>query len=956
MRAMADGQARAHRGADPHPGRRAGRAHHDPVREAPADPRARRRGAGVRGFNVIATANNRDQGVNDLSSALKRRFNTVVLPLPDTLDEEVEIVQQRVAALGRALELPAEPRALAEIQRVVTIFRELRSGVTDDGKTKLKSPSATLSTAEAISVDDQRAGARRPLRRRRRSRADDVAAGLVGAVVKDPVQDRIVWQEYLETVVKDRARVDRPLPRLPRAGLSERRSTSRSSASGTTVRARRGPCARARRAAARRRRHRGPPELDAVVPPRRRPRPRAAGRPARLRRRRAAAAAFYPFAAFSPEWVALRWALDHGVPVRFADLPATPPRRSRRGGGDRRSSGQARPRRPDAALALAGRGLRRPRAVVGGRRRAPRTTSARSSSPPSREAMAEVRGNRRGRGRARERRREAFMRKVIRAAQRGGRERHRRRLRRLPRTGARPRGVPARRPRHRTLLKAAEVKVAATWVPWTYDRLAYASGYGAGRRARPAGTSTSSTSTPDEAGRARRGSCASPARCATSDWTRRPRRSSRRVRLAESLAAVRGRPSVGLDELDDATRAVLCDGSDLPLPHRTDGWSSARSSARSRATPMVPLAADLAASTAVAAAQADRLAHDVELDLRNDAQLARSVLLHRLLRSASTGARPPRGPHDRHVQGGVGARGEPELAVRPHRGQPLRHDRPRRRRRPRPRAGRRRDRPRRPRPAGRGVPGRRPARGAARPSSRPSANAPPASDVRGLLATVEPLARTSRYGNVRRTDTGRVDHLLDGLVRASASACGAACQPSTTTRPSDARRPRGAHRGVASSPTTTCTARGTEALAASRRRLGPRPVAGRVNRLLLDAGDRPTTRRPAAEPPTCPAAPAAAAWLEGFLGGEAACCSSTTRPCSASSTRGWHRAERRLRGPAAARCAAPSPRSAPPNGRRSAPTALGGGPRVGRRGGRARRRRPSRCRRVATRPGCLDWR
>ncbi|KPV48094.1 ATPase, partial [Kouleothrix aurantiaca] len=101
----------------------------------------------VRGFNIIATANDRDRGVNELSSALKRRFNTVVLPLPDTLEEEVTIVQGRVAALSRALELPAELPALDEIRRIVTVFRELRAGVTADGKTKLKSPSGTLSTA-----------------------------------------------------------------------------------------------------------------------------------------------------------------------------------------------------------------------------------------------------------------------------------------------------------------------------------------------------------------------------------------------------------------------------------------------------------------------------------------------------------------------------------------------------------------------------------------------------------------------------------------------------------------------------------------------------------------------------------------------------------------------------------------------------------------------------------------
>jgi MoxR-like ATPase len=157
----------------------------------------------AKGFNVIATANDRDRGVNDLSSALKRRFNTVVLPLPDNADEEVSIVESRVASLGRALELPIEKPALEEIRRIVTIFRELRAGQTDDGKIKLKSPSASMSTAEAISVvtngmslaahfgDGMLRGA-------------DMASSVVGAIVKDPVQDRVVMLEYLETVVKER--------------------------------------------------------------------------------------------------------------------------------------------------------------------------------------------------------------------------------------------------------------------------------------------------------------------------------------------------------------------------------------------------------------------------------------------------------------------------------------------------------------------------------------------------------------------------------------------------------------------------------------------------------------------------------------------------------------------------------------------------------------------------------
>lgn len=156
-----------------------------------------------RGFNLIATANNKDRGVNEMSSALKRRFNTVILPTPDTLDEEVSIVQMRVESVGRALELPAETPALAEIRRIVTVFRELRDGKTEDGKSKLKSPSGTLSTAEAISVVSSGLSLAAHFGDGRLA-AQDVASGLIGAVVKDPVQDGVVWREYLETVVKER--------------------------------------------------------------------------------------------------------------------------------------------------------------------------------------------------------------------------------------------------------------------------------------------------------------------------------------------------------------------------------------------------------------------------------------------------------------------------------------------------------------------------------------------------------------------------------------------------------------------------------------------------------------------------------------------------------------------------------------------------------------------------------
>jgi MoxR-like ATPase len=156
-----------------------------------------------KGFNVIATANNRDKGVNELSSALKRRFNTVILPVPDSADEEVLIVHKRVESMGRALELPIEVPALEEIRRVVTIFRELRAGVTSDGKTKLKSPTGTLSTAEAISVVNSGMALAAHFGDGT-LQAADLAASIQGAVLKDPVQDAVVWKEYLETVIKGR--------------------------------------------------------------------------------------------------------------------------------------------------------------------------------------------------------------------------------------------------------------------------------------------------------------------------------------------------------------------------------------------------------------------------------------------------------------------------------------------------------------------------------------------------------------------------------------------------------------------------------------------------------------------------------------------------------------------------------------------------------------------------------
>ena len=156
-----------------------------------------------RGFNLIATANNRDKGVNELSSALKRRFNVVGLPLPDDVDQEIAIVTKRVGEMAQSLDLPAPKNVSEEVARVVAIFRELRGGATLDGKITLKTPTSSLSTAEAIAVTIGGLSQAAWFDGGRLS-AEGLAPNLLGAIVKDPVQDKIVLEEYLETVLKKR--------------------------------------------------------------------------------------------------------------------------------------------------------------------------------------------------------------------------------------------------------------------------------------------------------------------------------------------------------------------------------------------------------------------------------------------------------------------------------------------------------------------------------------------------------------------------------------------------------------------------------------------------------------------------------------------------------------------------------------------------------------------------------
>lgn len=156
-----------------------------------------------KGFSVVATANTRDKGVNEMSAALKRRFNIVVLPSPESIHEEMDIVKSRVTQLSRSLDLNARLPQDEVIEKVCTIFRELRRGVTLDGKQKLKTPGGVLSTAEAISLLTNSMALAGSFGNGEITDYD-LAAGLQGAVVKEEGKDGKVWEEYLENIMKKR--------------------------------------------------------------------------------------------------------------------------------------------------------------------------------------------------------------------------------------------------------------------------------------------------------------------------------------------------------------------------------------------------------------------------------------------------------------------------------------------------------------------------------------------------------------------------------------------------------------------------------------------------------------------------------------------------------------------------------------------------------------------------------
>ncbi|MEJ2592350.1 MAG: AAA family ATPase [Candidatus Thiodiazotropha sp.] len=159
-----------------------------------------------RGFNLIATANLRDRGVNEMSAALKRRFNfETVLPIADPEFETTLVMQevnQQLAQTATRVELSADV-----VRMLVTAFQDLRQGQTGDG-VQVKSPDTVMSTAEAVNLV-MSAALRSAYLGDGKLSAEDVASQLWGVAVKDSAEDRRKLKHYLDTVGRERARKDK---------------------------------------------------------------------------------------------------------------------------------------------------------------------------------------------------------------------------------------------------------------------------------------------------------------------------------------------------------------------------------------------------------------------------------------------------------------------------------------------------------------------------------------------------------------------------------------------------------------------------------------------------------------------------------------------------------------------------------------------------------------------------
>jgi hypothetical protein len=573
-------------------------------------------------------------------------------------------------------------------------------------------------------------------------------------------------------------------------------------------------------------------------------------------------AAFWPFAVFSPEWQAIRWAITAGVPVRFFDLPfayrlSGPPARDPE---DAEAGAPLRPVDPIGELAAAA-GYDDPERwwedVVEHR------------GMPAFEAIAEAMTAIRETSREDpdDGVREAYMRTVLRAARRAYENV-------AVVCGAWHVPALARKVAVKddtALLKGRrKVKVEFTWVPWTYGRLASWSGYGAGVRS--PGWYHHLFSTADEVVPRWLVNAAGVLRAegvpTSSDHV------IGATRLAEALATLRGRPLAGLAEVTEAAEAVMCDGE----PLRTALIArklvvGERLGEVPDAIPAVPLARDLAAQQRAVRLKPEALDRILELDLRREIDLNRSRLLHRLRALDVPWGRPEadrRGTGTFRETWRLGW--QPEFAVRLVEGSMY------------------------------GttvvaaattmVSGRAGRAGTlaevtalvetclladlsdAYPAVLAALDTRAAldADINHLMAAIPALVRTLRYGDVRRTDVA-------GLSTVTATLLGRVCAglPSAVVSLSDEAAAElrdhidAVHSAIALLDDGDLRDRwlSTVDLVARRSDLHGL-LAGRLTRLLLDAGrlHRGEVRRRLRLPLTVGTAPAhGAAWVEGFLSG-----------------------------------------------------------------------------------------
>ena len=645
-------------------------------------------------------------------------------------------------------------------------------------------------------------------------------------------------------------------------------------------------------------------------------------------------AVYYPFATFSPEWQALRYALTHGIPARFMDLPQThqlamrpveedaPPEDEAAGAvpatGDE-ASGQpagAPPPPGEGASTAAGAALQSEPSDPSDRSEAapaPGEEAPNPAAPPQEEELPPVQldplrwlaeaagygdGERWWEHMVEERRdcadlfagileamaalraeapptpdpieveREAFMRQSIRAAQAEGFQRiavvcgawHAPALAEMP-----PASHDARQ-----LKGLPKVKVQATWVPWTYGRLSYHSGYGAGIESpgwyQHLWTYPSTTSI--------RWLTRVAHLLREQDLDASSAHIIEAVRLSDSLAALRDRPQPGLPELNEATQTVFCFGSDLPMHLIYEKLIIGDTLGKvPEETPMVPLQQDLLREQKRLRLPAEAAHRDLDLDLRKPNELDRSRLLHRLnllgvpwgqirditsststfhefwriqwqpelavalieagvwgntLLDAATACARDAADHAPDLASLTGLLNRALLADLPD--------------------------------------------AVAHLMARLQEEAALASDVGGLMDALPPLANVTRYGNVRQTIAGMVAGVVDGLVARICIGLPGACA-SLNDEAAAAMYERLLHVNGA-----VALLRNEEHLSEWQRTLRHLAdmgglhglIAGRCCRILLDAGGfaaDDAARRLGLALSTASEPAAAAAWVEGFLKG-----------------------------------------------------------------------------------------